>query len=178
MSGEAPWRETVRLAEAARGPLTRRLVADAPARSRIAGALGLDRLDRLEADVRLEPWLDGAGIEADWSADIGQTCGVTLEPFESRLQGRFHLRVLPSGSPNAEAAEAGQELTLTLEDEDPPDLVEGGLIDLGDYVVEHLALEIDPFPRKPGAVFEPLEPEPGDSPFAALARLSPKPKDG
>ena len=48
------------------------------------------------------------------------------------------------------------------------------VIDLGDYVVEHLALEIDPFPRRPGAVFEAPEPLPETSPFAALKALKPR----
>ena len=43
-------------------------------------------------------------------------------------------------------------------------------------MIEHLALELDPFPRKPGAVFV-QPPEPTElSPFAALKSL--KPKDG
>jgi uncharacterized metal-binding protein YceD (DUF177 family) len=59
---------------------------------------------------------------------------------------------------------------------DPPDLIEDGIIDLGGYVVEHLALELDPFPRKPGAEFTPPETDPEPSPFAVLARLKPDDK--
>ena len=45
------------------------------------------------------------------------------------------------------------------------------------YVVEHLALELDPFPRKPGAVFV-QPPEPTEiSPFAALKALNTKRED-
>ena len=57
-------------------------------------------------------------------------------------------------------------------DEDPPDLIVDGRIDLGALAAEFLALGLDPYPRKPGAAFEPGEEEAGrDSPFAALARL-------
>ncbi|WP_236627552.1 hypothetical protein [Caulobacter sp. B11] len=46
------------------------------------------------------------------------------------------------------------------------------------YVIEHLALELDPFPRKPGAVFV-APPEPVElSPFAALKRLKPDNEPG
>jgi uncharacterized metal-binding protein YceD (DUF177 family) len=55
--------------------------------------------------------------------------------------------------------------------DDPPDVLEGDALDLGAYVVEHLTLEIDPFPRKPGAAFVPPEPEPEASPFAVLKGL-------
>jgi hypothetical protein len=57
-------------------------------------------------------------------------------------------------------------------DEDPPDPIIDGRIDLGALAAEFLALGLDPYPRKPGAAFEGAEPEPErDSPFAALARL-------
>jgi hypothetical protein len=40
------------------------------------------------------------------------------------------------------------------------------------YVTEHLALEIDPFPRKPGVEFDYQPPEEETSPFAALKKLT------
>jgi hypothetical protein len=50
------------------------------------------------------------------------------------------------------------------------------VVDLGAIASEFLILGIDPYPRKPGVVFEPnLEREAGASPFAALAALK-KPK--
>ena len=48
----------------------------------------------------------------------------------------------------------------------------GGTVDLGAIATEYFLLGIDPYPRKPGAVFEP--PSAGDAatkPFAALAAL-------
>ena len=48
----------------------------------------------------------------------------------------------------------------------------GGVVDLGALATEFLILGLDPYPRKPGAVFEPpqdVKPDPG--PFAALAGL-------
>jgi uncharacterized metal-binding protein YceD (DUF177 family) len=57
------------------------------------------------------------------------------------------------------------------EADDPPDVLEGETIDVSGYVLEHLALELDPFPRKPGAVFENPLPTAEISPFAALKAL-------
>jgi hypothetical protein len=55
-------------------------------------------------------------------------------------------------------------------------VLEGDVIDVGDWLVEHLALEVEQFPRKPGAVFEPPVAVEVISPFAALAALKdPKP---
>ena len=54
-------------------------------------------------------------------------------------------------------------------------MLEGDAIDVAAYVVEHLALEIDPFPRKPGAAFDYSPPDKEESPFAVLKNLKPKP---
>ena len=39
------------------------------------------------------------------------------------------------------------------EDEDDADPIENGWIDLGEVVAETLALDLDPYPRKPGEAF-------------------------
>ncbi|MFZ5669894.1 MAG: YceD family protein [Pseudomonadota bacterium] len=177
MDARPPWSETIRLGELARGPVLRRLEAGEAARRAVARHLGLVALDRLEADLALAPWLDGAQIEGGFVAEAIQTCGVTGEAFPERIEGRIALRVLPEGSPNAPQG-AGEEIDLDPEAEDPPDLLEGDLIDLAAYVVEHLSLELDPFPRKPGAVFSPPEERGEISPFAVLATLSKTPPEG
>ncbi|MGZ3360151.1 MAG: YceD family protein, partial [Xanthobacteraceae bacterium] len=56
--------------------------------------------------------------------------------------------------------------------EDAPEPLVGGMIDLGAIATEFLILGLDPYPRKPDAVFE--APPGGDEaahPFAALAEL-------
>ncbi len=57
--------------------------------------------------------------------------------------------------------------------EDPPEPIVNGAIDLGALAVEFLMLGLDPYPRKPGAVFEPViaPVDPADHPFAALGAL-------
>lgn len=172
-SPEPLWPVTVRLGEVVRfteaAPFNRHLEADEATRRRIAKALDLVRLDRLEADLDLSGWFDGVRIDGRWRADIVQTCGVSLEDFPTALSGEFTVRGAPEGSPHVLPAES--EVEIDIDAEDPPDVLESDVIDLGGYVVEHLALEIDPFPRKPGAVFEPPEPLPETSPFAALLKL-------
>ena len=168
------WSVPVRVADVDRKDQRLELAADADARLRIARLLGLSRLDRFDSMVRLSSWLDGVEIKADWSADLEQTCGLTLEPLPASLKGRFHLRLLPTDSPNAPAD--GPEAVVDPEAEDPPDLFEGDVLNVADYLVEHLALELDPFPRKPGAVFEPPPETAVITPFAALKGLA-KSKD-
>lgn len=165
----APWSVPVRLSEVQRGAHTHRLVADEAARARIAKLLDLPSLSRLEGEVTVTPWLDGAEVAGRWSADLQQLCGVTAEPFDAAPSGDFQVRVVPPDSRAAPSPEA--EVSLEPDAEDPPDVLEGELIDLGAYLVEHLALELDPFPRAPGVEWEPPEAEPEPSPFAALAKL-------
>jgi len=167
----ADWPLLVRFPDVARrtpaDPMVRRLTLDATVRRAIANSLDLERLELLEADLRLSAWHDGMRIEGDWRARVTQICGVSLEPFDTDLAGQFAVDVVPAGSRLAPAADA-LEVVIDPDAEDPPDVVEGDSVDVGAYVAEHLALEIDPFPRKPGAVFEPPEPEPERSPFAVI----------
>lgn len=169
----SPWPVPLPLSEVDRAPVRLMLEPDGPARVRIAAAVGVDRLDRLKAEVTARPWLDGAELSGRIDAEVTQTCGVTLDPFQTPIRSNFVVRLLPPDSPNAPAPETA-EVVVDPDAEDPPELLDSDVIDVGGYVVEYLLLEIDPFPRKPGAVFEPPEPPPVISPFAGLAALKPK----
>jgi hypothetical protein len=164
------WPQPVTMAQVGRGQVKRDLVADAEVRAGIARALRLDDLLELQADLKVTAWLDGVEIDGRWRARVVQTCGITLEPFESALDGELHVRVLPEGS-SALGGESEHELDLDPEADDPPDLMTGDGVDLGAYVVEDLSLAIDPFPRKPGAEFDPPDSGGDISPFAVLAKL-------
>jgi hypothetical protein len=170
------WAQSLALSELGRGPLERRLVADEPARARIARALDLVELKALDATLRISPWLDGAEVSGRWSARIVQTCGVTLEPFESALTGELTIRAVPEGS-QVLTATPEHELDLDPEADDPPEAIVNGLLPLGAYLVEDLSLAVDPFPRKPGAEFEAPTAGSEPSPFAVLVRLKDREPD-
>lgn len=169
------WDKPVRLTDLARGPVELHLEPDEATRAQIAKRVGLVGLPHLSADLVVRPWLDGAELTGRFEARVVQLCGVSLEPFEQALRGDIEVRMLPAGSGNIPEDDApGGEVELDLEAPDPPDILDGETIDVSDYVVEHLALEIDPFPRKPGVSFEFTPPEPEDSPFAVLKQLKDK----
>lgn len=171
MIGESPWSVPFRLSEVARGPVAKTLEADEKTRKTVARYLGLVSIESLTADLTIRPWLDGAEIQGRLDAELTYTCSVSAEAFPDRLSGEVSLRVLPAGSQNAPQEDTAEELELDPEADDPPDMLDGDTLDLGGYVVEHLSLELDPFPRKPGATFEPpVETEPL-SPFAVLRVL-------
>ena len=167
---KAPWGERVRLAQLARGPLTLELEPDADTQAQIAKDLELEGLSGLKAKVTVRPWLDGAELVGRFEARVTQICGVTLDPFEQQLSGEIAVALVPAGSPHAATPEGG-EMELDPEAPDAPDVLETDEIDVSAYVVEHLALEIDPFPRKPGATFDYVPQTPEEGPFAALRKL-------
>ena len=174
MGSNQPLAEFGRPVEVSRiGPsgLSLAIEADAAERERLARRLGLSELRRLHADVALQPRGAGIALTATWVAEVVQDCVVTLDPVESKLGDTFELAFGP-----AEEPEAGAEIELDLEVADPPEPIEGGRIDVGEAVVEHLALAIDPYPRKPGVEFEAPaeEDETNDNPFAALRGLKAK----
>jgi hypothetical protein len=74
--------------------------------------------------------------------------------------------------PEAHEPAALDNLDLSDAAADQPEALENGQLDLGALAAEFLMLAIDPYPRKAGAVFEPLPAgkEPA-GPFAALANL-------
>lgn len=140
----------------------------------LAKRLGVPAVKSFAATIRLR--LTGGGkivrMGGQIRAKLTQICVVTLEPMKSSVEETF------SRLYSVEADDELAEVVIEI-DEDVPDPVEDGHIDMGEAAAEHLALAMDPFPRSPGAAFtpppeEPLEPEVKPSPFAALASVTKK----
>jgi hypothetical protein len=148
------------------------LVADDAARHAIVKAAGLAALPRLEAGFDLtRQGADGLRAVGRVSATVVQNCVVTLEPIESEIDEAVDLIFLPDAAPATRAMDV-----QVLETDDPPETIRDGIIDLGAVATEFLVLGLDPYPRKPGAVFDaPPAGDPAGHPFAALAALK---KDG
>ncbi len=169
------WSKPVLLHELGRGVMTLSLEPDADERAAIARNLGLESLPSLKARITLTPWMDGVEIHGRFDAVVEQVCAVSLEVFQQPLSGVIDLTAVPAGSDHAPQSEGG-EMHHDPDAPDPPDILTGEVIDVAGYVVEHLALEIDPFARKPGVEFDYRPPDEEESPFAALKKLQePKP---
>lgn len=173
---ETPWRVVVMVADVAETGEHMDLVADAETRTSIARIAGLRDLPRLEASFDLLPH-GGGGLRVTGrvSATVGQNCVVTLEPLTNDVEEKIDLLYMPP----AVAAAVDDESQAEVEPKwDEPEPLIGGTVDLGALATEFLVLGLDPYPRKPGAVFEPPRdnpPEPG--PFAGLAGML-KNRDG
>ena len=165
------WSHLIRLSEVGRGAVRTRLEPDAATRAQIARDLGLESLPALTADMTVKSWLDGAEITGHFEGVVEQICGISLDPFEQPVSGDVEVRVVPPGSASAPTEQEGGEIELDPEAPDPPDVLDSDVVDLAAYLVEHLALAIDPFPRKPGVAFDYTPETKEESPFAVLKRL-------
>jgi hypothetical protein len=128
------------------------LVADGPVRAAVAKVAGLRDLPRFEAHFDVaRRGAGGLHVTGKISATVGQTCVITLEPLANEIEETVDLLYEPS-SP----------LTETEDQAEP----------------RQRDVEVDPYPRNPGAIFEaPPEGKPDGGPFAALAPLA-KREDG
>jgi uncharacterized protein len=131
----------------------------------------LRELPRLTASFTLVPaGGEQVHVRGRVQAEVGQTCVVTLEPLTTEVDEDVDVMFSPDAAQAAVRPEADDDDPMA---EDPPEPIIGGEIDLGALAAEFLILALDPYPRKPGAVFEPvIQPvDPADHPFAALAAL-------
>ncbi len=173
-----PWHVPVAVEDVAEEGQHFDLVADGGVRAALARMAGLRDLPRLEANFDVTR--HGAGglhVAGVVSATVGQTCVVTLEPLATDIAEPVDLVFMPRTAQPPDAAGDANERVRDVKLDEPEPLV-GGVVDLGALATEFLILGVDPYPRKPGAVFEPVVEDKSDGgPFAALAKLT-KGRDG
>jgi uncharacterized metal-binding protein YceD (DUF177 family) len=151
------------------------LIPDAAEREALARRAGVNAVPTLSANFHVAPdGRGGASVEGALRASVTQNCVVTLEEFDSPIEEPISVRFAPP-----ETIVGDPDGLVDISGDDPPDPLVNGALDLAEVVGEFLALAVDPYPRKPGAVFEPpADPSHGkDSPFAALEKLKDRPSD-
>jgi uncharacterized metal-binding protein YceD (DUF177 family) len=175
MSSADPWRVPVVVAQIPDTGLHRALEASDTVRAAMAEVTGQREIMSASASFDLKPQSGGrVHVTGEVHGRIGQTCVVTLDPIESAIDEVIDLMFAPPEQIRRLAAlvdEAAQS-----EDEevpDPPEPIVDGVIDLGRLATDALFLAINPYPRRPDAVFEPRVEikDPADHPFAALKAL-------
>jgi uncharacterized metal-binding protein YceD (DUF177 family) len=174
-----PWRVPIVVAQIPETGLHRDLEADQAIRHAVADVGGLREVLSVQASFDVTPMSGGRfQVAGHVRARVGQTCVVTLEDIENDIDEPIDLVFAPPEQIPQMAAlvdEAGESDEVT---PDPPEPIENGMIDLGRVATDALYLAVDPYPRKPGAVFEPVveAADPEDHPFAALKALKAEPK--
>jgi hypothetical protein len=173
-----PWRVLVTVAQIPENGLHRDIEADQATREAMAEAAGLREISAAHASFDLAPKSGGqVHVTGRVQARIGQTCVVTLEAIENAIDEPVDLTFVPVEQMPQLLHSADDVPGDDDETADPPEPIENGTIDLGRLATDVLYLAIDPYPRKPDAVFEPpvLAADPEDHPFAALKALQANP---
>jgi uncharacterized metal-binding protein YceD (DUF177 family) len=146
------------------------LVADESERKAVAGRLGLDSLDRLDAHATLYRTKDVIRAEGRLAAALDQRCVITGEPVAAHVDEPFEILFMPE----PQSGRSDEEIELAATDCDVV-FHDGSTIDLGAAIADTLALCLDPYPRSAGAEAALREAgvldEAAAGPFAALAQL-------
>ena len=164
----------------------REIEADAAECRLLAERFRIEAVRSLRATVRLTR-LRGhqAGmvrVRGELAAEVVQTCVVTLEPVPESVSESFSALFSP------EVAEDDPDMVLDpfAVDEDLPEAMNDGVIDIGELVAQHLSLALEPYPRAPGVEFSGFDDDgqppaaeeeseaggaPPPGPFGALAGL-------
>lgn len=101
-------------------------------------------------------------VRGDVKGIVTRLCVLSLEAFDVP----FHENV------DVDFDEAPEQVPVASEDDELPDPIIDGAIDLGVLATEFTALSLDPYPKKPGVVFDYREDDDEPpSPFAALAKI-------
>ncbi len=156
-----------------------------PLRQRLADRLAVKSLNKFAIDIsiRMENTrIPRVAVEGSLEATVVQSCSVTLEPIVSQFSIPISLIF------KEKAAEPSHLLEeIDAEEHDPPEQMIDGQFDVGDILTQLLAVEINPFPRKPGVSLENMlntkarldraQDSETDKPFAELAALKDKLED-
>jgi uncharacterized metal-binding protein YceD (DUF177 family) len=158
--GAVPHEVTIEADEAERAALARRF-----------GLVVIDRLDAALSLVRADETVTASGT---LHAAVTQSCIASGDPVEAIVDVPFEIVF----SPEPEGHPGSDEETELSEAECDVVFYSGAAIDIGEAVAETLALNLDPWPRAPGADAALREAgvrrEEEVGPFAALAGLRDK----
>lgn len=167
------------------------LVADSPERGldttrtataeeliELARELDIPACERLCVTYEIRPVANGHyRFAGTLEAELTQACVVTLEPVPARLSETFAVELAPAAELADEEPVLGDREVSSVPDTEP---IEDGRIEVGTMVFGILSAALPPYPRKEGVEFDWVDPKiaadpDAASPFAALAKLKPRP---
>jgi hypothetical protein len=166
-----PFARIVRVDSIPRDGQTVDIEANAREREALAALYKLPSIEALSAKLTLSRSAAGE-VKARGAVHgrLTQVCVVSLEPFAATVDEEIDVRFAPLTNEPAARRPSGEPLTLSIAEEDEPDPIIDGKIDIGALAAEFFALGLETYPRKPGVAFEsPADEDEGIvSPFSAL----------
>ncbi len=167
---QEPFSRIIRVDTLPKNGETVTIEANPAEREALAASLKLPSIERLSATLTVKRAArGGARVIGAVQGELTRTCVVTLEPFPAAVEEEIDVRFAPPDNEAEARRRRDEPETVSMIDDDEPDPLIDGKIDLGALASEFFALGLDPYPRKPGVTFEPpVEPEPEATPFAVL----------
>ncbi len=133
------------------GGLAEHVVARPLERQALAERFGLLDISLLEADLNVDHAKGRMlAVTGKLTADVVQQCVVTLDPVPARVVDAIDILYAPAGMLDVGANPPHSDEL----DNDAPEPIVNGVIDLGELVAQHLAVALNPYPRKEGAVLQ------------------------
>lgn len=170
MTSLRDWVHLVTEIGAASAPQTR--IATDEERTELARQLEILSCEGLKATYRIKAQGSGCYLfSGSLDADVTQACVVSLDPVPARIEEDFSITLVPAATLEDEPVFVGDREVLSLPDTAP---FAHGRIEAGSLIYEVLSAALDPYPRKPGAEFDWIDPKLKDEdagPFAALGKL-------
>ncbi len=143
----------------------------------LAKRFDLRELSNLKADLRIRRVEGGdvVRLEGKLSADVVQTCVVSLQDVHAHIEGEFDTFLAEEPK---HTKKFGDEAEFGIDDDDSaPELITNGQLDLGEMVAQYLSVELDPYPRAPGVSLAAQLSETGlevkNNPFSVLKTMKP-----
>ena len=148
---------------------------DAGERQSVATLMKVEEVVRLDARLTARRFRGGVEVSGELFAEVIQNSVVSLEPLHQQIEETIS-RVFMPVSKRTRGDVTNGEIVFSYDDADPPDTYAGPVIDLTDFLLESLALAIEPYPRRPDETLEVPQEDDGEdvSPFVALEVLKGK----
>ncbi len=137
----------------------------------IADLMQIERVNNFTAKLLITPIREGFIVNGKLQATITQLSIISLEPITQKIDENLK-RLFLFGQ--EETQKDSSEIFIDIESDDLPDYYLGKEVDFSDFLLEILALAIDPFPKKEGERLEfkdNNEAKAQNSPFAKLKKL-------
>jgi len=169
-----PWSVPVPVTEIPDTGLFQAIEAKPDVRKAMAELGSLPDIAAVKAELKLLPVKGGTvHVTGRVTGKVTQICVVTLDPFDNDVDEDVDVVFAPPSQIRELADSADDDGESDDDRPDPPEPIDNGVIDLGKLATDALFLGLDPYPRKPDAVFQDQveAPSADEHPFAALRAL-------
>lgn len=121
----------------------------------LASQLHIENVASFTAQLNIKQWRrGGVHIEGEFETKLSQICVISLESFESTFKHKIKQKFF--GTTKIPEFGDKKEVEMIDNDMDPPEALVDGVLNIFDYLVETLLLQLDPYPKKPDSQLESL----------------------